>query len=81
MKRLHLLLIFVIVLASVVYPMHLFVTDTTPAQFKDSAEEIESYPGPNAMWYAVGVMPIILAAGIVAAALLIVEWLSPKRWS
>lgn len=74
MNRLHILLAIVAVLAFVVYPVSLVVTDTTPAQFGESAEDIESYPGPDTPWYAVGFMPVLLIGGSLSVLLAVLVW-------
>jgi len=80
-NRLHILLAIVAVIGVVAYPVALIVTDTTPGEFEERAEDWEKLPGPNAMWYVVAMMPMYYFAGIVAAGVLIMTWLSPKRWS
>jgi len=77
MKKLHILLVIVAVLAFVVYPVSLVVTDTTPAQFEESADDIETYWGDNPPWYTVGVIPALLTSAALTGVVALVAWLNP----
>lgn len=79
MKRFYIVLAVVALLGILVYPFAVLVTDTLPAQFEEHAEDIESYPGTDAEWYAVGFMPVLLIGVPLAVAVAVVVFAA--RWA